>query len=349
MSPEHSLAAQENLNPSRLIDSLEHFPKARILIIGDAMIDEYLTGDAYRISPEAPVPVVHIENERYLVGGAGNVARNITALGAQAVLVGVRGSDAAGRKLERCLHEDRINFSLLTLQSRPTTVKTRILARQQQVLRFDKEDASALELGDTDAILALAGEHLPDCDAVVVSDYGKGLVSQRFMKGLQERLEASGRTVPLLVDPKPQNFSLYQGVTILTPNAKETSESIHLPTKTPEELVRAGQAIMEQLQCRHLLTTLGSKGMAVFESRDSIWHIPTTAKQVFDVTGAGDTVIAVLALGFALNLPLVQACLLANYAAGIVVAQVGAGAVSPHQLIQAVTSLPIPKVARWNT
>lgn len=337
----------ERSSVQQLLQSLETFSSMRVLIIGDVMVDEYLTGDADRISPEAPVPVVRVEQEKHLVGGAGNVARNIRALGGQVALVGVRGSDAAGHKLEHCLHEDRVVFSLLSLENRPTTIKTRILARQQQVLRFDKEDSSPLPEADIEALLGLAAEHLPDCGAVVVSDYGKGLVSASLMSGLRKLIEQSGRQVPVLVDPKPVNFACYKGVTIMTPNTKETGESVHMPVKTQEEILKAGQAILRELGCPHLVTTLGSRGMAVFESPDRVWHIPTTARQVFDVTGAGDTVIAVLALGFAAGLPLISSCLLANYAAGIVVGIVGAGTAAPHQIMEAASSLPLPQVARW--
>ena len=330
-----------------LIHSVEGFASARVLIIGDIMMDEYLMGDAERISPEAPVPVVLVENEKRLVGGAGNVARNITALGGKARLIGVRGIDAAGHALEYCLAQDGISPSMLTLPHRPTTMKTRILARQQQVLRFDREDASPLAAEETAAILDLVAAHLPDSDAVVISDYGKGLVSQDLMSGLHTLVEAQGRTIPVLVDPKPQNITLYRGVTILTPNAKETSESAHLPVKTPQEIVFAGQSIMQELGCRHLLTTLGARGMAVFQHTNEVWHIPTMARRVFDVTGAGDTVIATTALGLATGLPLVEACLLANYAAGVVVGEVGAAVVTPNQLAETIATLPQPQVGRW--
>lgn len=347
MTQASSESYNEHISLPLLIEGLEHFSRMRVLIIGDVMIDEYLTGDADRISPEAPVPVVRIEGEKLLVGGAGNVARNITALGGQAFLVGVRGSDRFGRTLEKCLHEDRIIFSLLSLANRPTTVKTRVLARQQQVLRIDRENSSPLPAGDAEAILALAAEYLPDCGAVVVSDYGKGVVSSSFMLGLREMIRASGRAIPVLVDPKPQNFGLYEGVSILTPNARETGESVHMPVKTQDEILRAGLAIMRQLKCPQLLTTLGSRGMAVFENAETVWHIPTSARQVFDVTGAGDTVIAALSLGLAAGLPLVHSCLLANYAAGIVVGLVGAGVATPAQIIEAATARDLPQITRW--
>lgn len=332
---------------ARLSAFLERFRQARVLILGDVMMDEYLIGDADRISPEAPVPVVRIEGEKRLVGGAGNVARNVTALGGRAVLVGVRGDDVAGELLQQCLSQERIAHSLLSLDSRPTTTKTRILARQQQVLRFDKEDAAPFAPQDIESLLTLAAKHLDECNALILSDYGKGFVSEVMVEGLHELLRKTGRNIPVLVDPKPQNIELYRGVSLLTPNAKETSEATRLPVKTPQEIVLAGQSLIKRLGCQHLVTTLGSRGMAVFEDSGTVWHIPTSARQVFDVTGAGDTVIAAIAMGLAVGLSLVSACLLANYAAGIVVGQVGAATTSPKQMAEALASLPQPEIERW--
>jgi rfaE bifunctional protein kinase chain/domain len=321
---------------------------ARVLIVGDVMLDAYLTGDAERISPEAPVPVVRVDGERHLVGGAGNVARNITALGGASMLIGVRGSDSAGEDLAHCLEREGVDFSLLMLQGRPTTVKTRVLARQQQVVRIDREDVSPLRKAQVRELLERTAKELPACGAVVISDYGKGVASREFMHGLRDSIRAVGKKIPVLVDPKPQHFMLYKGVTLLTPNAKETSEAVNMPVKTSQDVVSAGREVLRRLGAEHLVTTLGSQGMAVFESEERIWHIPTAARQVFDVTGAGDTVIAVLALGVASGLPLVQACLLANYAAGIVVAQVGAATVSAAALAEAVSALPAPVIGSWS-
>lgn len=333
--------------PERLISCMKKFARTRVLIVGDVMVDEYLTGDADRISPEAPVPVVRIEGEKQLVGGAGNVARNVTSLGGRAVLVGVRGNDAMGQIMGACLAREGIEHSLLTLENRPTTTKTRILARQQQVLRFDKEDAGPFSAKETATLLRLVSDCLEACDALVLSDYGKGIVSQEMAAGLQKLLQKAGRPVPVLVDPKPQNIHLYKGVSLLTPNAKETSEAARLPVKTPQDIVLAGQSLIKRLGCEHLVTTLGSRGMAVFENAKTVWHIPTVARQVFDVTGAGDTVIATIAMGLAAGIDLVTACLLANYAAGIVVSQVGAATTTTEQLAEAVVSLPRPDISRW--
>ncbi len=323
------------------------FDRARVLIVGDAMMDEYLVGDAERISPEAPVPVVLVGEEKRLVGGAGNVARNVTALGARAVLIGTRGNDPAGEAMEACLAADGIEAALLSLKGRRTTRKTRILARQQQMLRIDREDSAPLDGDAARRLLDTVRAHAGDCGAIVISDYGKGVVSETFMLGLHDLLRELKRNVPVLVDPKPQNIHLYAGVTLLTPNAKETSEAAGLPAKTPAQVLLAGRAIMEKLGCPHLVTTLGAQGMAVFLSSGEVWHLPTAALEVFDVTGAGDTVIAVTALGMAAGLSLLESCCLANYAAGLVVGEVGAATVSREKLLAAMRSRPLPALVRW--
>jgi rfaE bifunctional protein kinase chain/domain len=335
------------LAPQDLADSIPRLAGKRVLIVGDIMLDRYVSGAAERISPEAPVPIVRVEKEKSLVGGAGNVARNIAALGGTAVLVGVRGADAPGGDVERCLRRDGISHSLLSLEGRPTTVKTRVLAQRQQMLRIDREETGPLADKEIEALLELAAGEVKDCGAIVLSDYGKGVVTAGLMQGLRSLRHGKSRPVPLLVDPKPQNFSLYKNVTLLTPNAREASESVALPVSSPEEIVRAGRAILTASGSGHLVTTLGSRGMAVFEHAERVWHIPTSAVEVYDVTGAGDTVIAVLALGAAAELPLVHSSLLANYAAGIVVGQVGTAAATPAQLAEAIKSLPSPCVRRW--
>jgi rfaE bifunctional protein kinase chain/domain len=323
------------------------FCRTRVLIVGDAMMDEYLVGDAERISPEAPVPVVLVGEEKRLVGGAGNVARNITALGASAVLVGVRGNDPAGETMEACLAADGIDSALLPLKDRRTTRKTRILARQQQMLRIDREDSAPLDDSDRRRLLESVRAHAGNCGAIVISDYGKGVVSEAFMHELHSLLRELQCAVPVLVDPKPQNTACYAGVTLLTPNAKETSEATGLPVKTPEQTLRAGRTLMEKLGCPHLVTTLGAQGMAVFLSPDEVWHLPTAALEVFDVTGAGDTVISVTALGLAAGMSLLESCCLANYAAGLVVGEVGAATVSRDQLLAAMRSRLLPAMLPW--
>ncbi|MDL2316264.1 D-glycero-beta-D-manno-heptose-7-phosphate kinase [Desulfovibrio sp. OttesenSCG-928-A18] len=346
-TPLQTPAVTQDSERSRLQSLLPALEGAAVLLIGDCMLDSYLTGEADRISPEAPVPVVRVERERHLLGGVGNVARNIAALGGKGLLLGIRGQDQAGEELERNLRESGISHALLPLAQRPTTIKTRVLARKQQVLRFDREEVSPLPEEHTQTLLQRVRQHLPACGALVVSDYGKGVVTRSCMLGLLRIIEEDGRGIPLLVDPKPMNFSLYSGVSMLTPNARETSESVNMPVRTREEIIAAGQKFMDRLDCRHLLTTLGEMGMALFQDRNNIYHIPTSARAVFDVTGAGDTVISILALALAAGISLLDACQLANYAAGIVVAEVGAAVATRTQINDSILQLPLPQIARW--
>ena len=228
----------------------------RVLVVGDIMLDAYLIGDADRISPEAPVPVVRIEKERYLLGGAGNVARNIVALGGVATLVGVVGKDASADRIRGLARDEGICGSFVALPQRPTTVKTRVMARRQQMLRLDSEDASPLSSGDQEALLSVIAEQLPAHDVVILSDYSKGIVSLSFMSRLRGLLAAGPHQVKVLIDPKPGNVGLYGGSFLLTPNTKETGECAGMPVRNREEILAAGRAILEKVGCPHLLTTL---------------------------------------------------------------------------------------------
>ena len=301
----------------------------RVLVVGDIMLDAYLIGDADRISPEAPVPVVRIEKERYLLGGAGNVARNIVALGGVATLAGVMGKDASADRIRGLVRDEGICGAFVALP-----------------LRLDSEDASPLSSADQEALLSVITEQLPAHDVVILSDYSKGIVSLSFMSRLRGLLATSPHQVKVLIDPKPSNVGLYGGSFLLTPNTKETGECAGMPVRSREEILAAGRAILEKVGCPHLLTTLGSDGMALFSGPSEVWHVPTMAQDVFDVTGAGDTVIATLGLGLAAGLPLLASCVLANYAAGLVVAQVGAAVASPDALREAIRELPVT-ITKW--
>lgn len=318
----------------------------RVLVVGDLMLDAYLMGDADRISPEAPVPVVRIESERYLLGGAGNVARNIVSLGGEATLIGSVGRDLSAERIRALVSEERICGALVALPDRPTTVKTRVMARRQQMLRLDQEDAGLFSATELDAVLAVVAERISAHEVIILSDYSKGLVSAAFMARLQTLIDACPHPVRVLIDPKPSNVGLYGGSFLLTPNTKETGECAGLPVRNREEILAAGRAILAKVGCPHLLTTLGSDGMALFSGESDVWHVPTMAQDVFDVTGAGDTVIATLGLGLAAGLPLLASCVLANYAAGLVVAQVGAAVASPVALREAIRELPVA-ITKW--
>lgn len=326
---------------------LEDLRAGRVLVVGDVMVDTYLMGDALRISPEAPVPVVRVEETRHLLGGAGNVARNIAALAGQSVLVGLIGRDRDGDRLEAMLNEAGVTPRLVRGE-RPTTVKSRVLARNQQMIRLDQESQSPATPEEYSALLRVLEPLVPEFDVAVVSDYGKGLVSAGILDDIR-RLGRSGGCgeIKVLVDPKPQNISCYRNAWMLTPNAKETSESTGLPVHTRAEILAAGRRLREKLDAAHVLTTLGADGMALFSADGPVWHVPTMARQVFDVTGAGDTVIATAALALAVGFPLVDACVLANYAAGIVVGKVGAATASVEELHAAMQGAPVI-MERWD-
>lgn len=335
------------IDSKSLRDHVSRLQGKDVLIVGDVMVDEYLMGDAERISPEAPVPVIRVAEDRHLVGGAGNVARNVRTLGGVPHLVSVSGTGPRSGLLRSVLDSEGITPQLIEIPGRTTTIKTRVIARQQQMLRIDREDASPVEGVYLDRLLERVESLLDGKRVVIVSDYGKGIVTAAFMRRLTELCNARPDRPLILVDPKTPNFHLYTGVYLLTPNAKETSEGSGRPAGTREEIMAAASAIFERLGCDHLLTTLGPKGMALFKAHAEVWHVPTVAQKVYDVTGAGDTVIATVGLCLAAGLPLLESCILANYAAGIVVGQVGAAAVTPDELRQAIATLPAPCVDRW--
>lgn len=335
------------VTPGQLIKKLDALCGAHVLIVGDVMLDEYLLGDASRISPEAPVPVVLIEEQRYMLGGAGNVARNISALGGRPTLISACGDGHNSALLQQLLQSEKIGADLLLLQGRPAATKTRVMARGQQLVRIDREDASPFSPEATSTLLQKLEKAWPTARVLIVSDYNKGIVNKDFVEGLQKIRQAHSNPVQVLVDPKPRNFALYQNMDLLTPNTQETGEAAGLPVRGKEEIIAAGQAIFNKIHCRHLLTTLGAKGMALFMGPDQVMHIPTVARKVFDVSGAGDTVIATTALALSAGLNLLEACMIANFAAGNVVAEVGSATTSTEKIAEAIANFGELPVERW--
>ncbi|QJB56013.1 D-glycero-beta-D-manno-heptose-7-phosphate kinase [Pseudodesulfovibrio sp. zrk46] len=319
----------------------------KVMIIGDLMLDHYMIGGVDRISPEAPVPVVRVEKESSLLGGAGNVARNITALGGEAVLVSMVGEDGDGSILERLCNEAQVTTKFIRCQARPTTKKTRIIASNQQVVRVDQEQIGPLQDAEMDELFNYLQSVISDFPVIILSDYGKGFISAEFMDRFNAMIDNLPERPKVLVDPKTVNYDLYTGVDLLTPNTKEAGEGAGFPVADMESVIRAGDALFDRLQCKNLLITMGGDGMALFEGKDSIQHVPTFARKVFDVTGAGDTVIATIALALSAGTDLLTACTLANYAAGVVVAQVGAATASISDLKDVVDELPEPIVTSW--
>jgi D-glycero-beta-D-manno-heptose-7-phosphate kinase len=316
----------------RLIEAISRFPACRILVVGDLMLDSFIWGEVSRISPEAPVPVVEVREESQLLGGSANVAHNVASLGGKAAVAGVIGDDHAGRLLLRLFEEISVStYGLVSEDDRPTTVKTRIIARHQQVVRFDREWRASLKGDTVNRILSCIRESLPNLDGIIVSDYAKGVVTREFLDALRRIISRS--TVPVVVDPKVQHADLYRSFTMVTPNNHEASQMSGIGIQDEESLIRAGKLLLQQLECESVLITRGKEGMSLFHCDGQIVHIPTVAQRVFDVTGAGDTVIAAVTLGIVAGLSREDAALLANLAAGIVVGEVGTAAVSADQLL----------------
>lgn len=306
---------------------VSRFSKLRILVVGDVMLDRFVVGDVTRINPEAPVPVLAVRREYEVPGGAANAAANAASLGARVAVVGYVGQDAEGARLGKLLRARRIAAELVAAQ-RPTVAKIRAIARGQQLLRLDYENDKAPPRRVGDALLDRVRGLLPRIDAVLVSDYGKGVVTDRLMACLTG---GSGAPPVVTVDPKPEHVALYRDVTLLTPNTKEAGACAHVPVRTDRDVARVGRQLSRDLNA-HVLITRGERGMSLYAREGETFDLPTVAKEVIDVTGAGDTVIAAVTLGLAARVPLRDAVRLANVAAGIVVSKVGTAAVTAAEL-----------------
>jgi D-beta-D-heptose 7-phosphate kinase/D-beta-D-heptose 1-phosphate adenosyltransferase len=303
-----------------------------VLVIGDLMLDEFIWGKVGRISPEAPVPVVEVTGQSFHLGGAGNVAANLRALGGEAVLVGVIGKDAAGERVKEVLLQTGVTPALAVSEGeRPTTVKTRIVAHHQQIVRADREIADDLAGALEDALLVELREHLASCRAVLVSDYQKGVVTPRVMKEVRARARRLG--LPVLVDPKVGHFPRYKGATLVTPNQLEAEQVTGVRIRSEADVHRAGERLLKLTGGPAALITRGEHGMSLFEAGRPPVHIETAARAVFDVTGAGDTVIATLALALCADARLRDAAALANHAAGVVVGKVGTATATPAEVL----------------
>lgn len=322
-----------NAEIERMIEAVRTFPRYRVLVVGDIMMDQFLWGEVSRISPEAPVPVVKVERETFLLGGAANVLNNLVGLKGQVLLAGVVGADGMGRRLLRKLEGLGTSTDGIVIEEgRPTAIKTRIIAHNQQVVRVDREKVGPIRSRTLKTLLQVIRRHIRTIDGIVISDYGKGVVSQELIQGI--KAIAEGKDLPILVDPKPQNIHWYEGVTLITPNHLEAEAAVGRRLETEEDLLWAGRRLLRKTRCRSVLITRGKEGMTLFMRNKGVEHIPTVAKKVFDVTGAGDTVIATLILSLLSGMTFIQACRTANYAAGIVVGEVGTAAVKAEELIR---------------
>ncbi len=324
---------QEVIDFQKLARAVRAFDNTAVLVVGDLMLDRFVWGEVSRISPEAPVPVVEVQEETVLLGGAANVANNIRAMGGGCFLGGVVGSDDSAGSLMELSATTGIDTRAVIQDNGPTTVKTRIVARGQQVVRVDREEKRLLAGEVLNALKSAFAEVVPEAGCVVVSDYAKGVVTLDVMKGLMEATAQAG--IPLLVDPKPSNMDIYRGATMLTPNSFEASAMSGIEITDTETLSRAASNIMEKLATQAVLITRGAQGMGLIERDKPLYTIPTMAREVFDVTGAGDTVIATFSMGIANGLRMTEAAWLANVAAGIVVGKVGTATVSSEELVEA--------------
>lgn len=332
------------LTSQRVRQLFEAARQRRILVVGDVMLDQFIWGNVGRISPEAPVPVVEFQRESFMPGGAANVARNLSALGVQTELFAIVGRDEAGKKLEQLLTEQRVDCrGLLGQASRSTSIKTRIVAHQQQVVRVDRETCLDIDGPTVRRLLASLEPAILAADAVIVGDYGKGVVTQALLDEI--RKFCHGRGVWISVDPKPVHQLNLSGLSLITPNRKEAFELANLPDSSPvddplqdQALLAVADKLLADLQPALLLITLGDNGMLLCQRKQKPFHIPTVAQEVFDVSGAGDTVIATFTLAIAAGASPLEAAVISNHAAGVVVGKVGTATVTPEELVKSFAS-----------
>ncbi len=326
------------MNLRRAQQIISNFTGRRIIVLGDLMLDEFIWGEVRRISPEAPVPVVEIKRETWHPGGAGNAVSNLLDLGAEAIPVGVVGDDEAAKiLLERFGARNAGTGGVITDPSRPTTRKTRIVAHSQQMVRADREDRSPITKVVEDRIIAAFDDALSNADAVIISDYDKGTLTPRLLHAVVESTHMQNKIVCL--DPKLRNFHCYREVDVITPNHNEAERATNIEIADDASLLAAARRIREMLGCENVLITRSEHGMSLLDASGRMTHIPAVAREVYDVTGAGDTVIATLTLALASGAQLNEAAIIANHAAGIVVGKVGTATVSREELLMTLLNL----------
>lgn len=318
------------LDPTRLEKLVDRFRQVRLLVMGDVVLDEYLWGDVDRVSPEAPVPVVHVNRESRVLGGAGNVVRNIVALGGSCAFCAVIGPDEAGRRVSGLLEELGIDpAGLVVDETRPTTRKTRVIARSQQMVRFDRESVDSIAPASARRLLRAIAAALPGSDGAVLEDYGKGVLSTRVIAGAMRRFQEKG--VPVAVDPKA-SLRAYRGASLLKPNLREAEQLAGIVVNGPRDLARAAARLRRSIGGGAVVVTRGSEGMTLFEGKGAGIEVRTAAREVFDVQGAGDTTIAALALALRAGASLLEAAVIANAAAGVVVGKIGTATAAPEEV-----------------
>ncbi|PZR57870.1 MAG: D-glycero-beta-D-manno-heptose-7-phosphate kinase [Candidatus Meridianibacter frigidus] len=318
------------LSPPDARTFFERMRGRSIMVIGDVMLDEWIWGAVSRISPEAPVPVVAVSDHSFTLGGAGNVVSNLCALGAQVRFVGAIGNDRLALRIHGLLEDIGVSDeALIKVDDRPTTRKTRIVAHNQQVVRADWESTQPLEASDRERICALVRRYAGEVDGIVLSDYAKGLLSR-------DVVDAALPAPVVVADPKPQNLALFAGVTCVAPNAAEAAAACGITITDDESLETAGSRILELLHSKYVVVTRGEAGMSLFGGDGERLHVPSVARSVFDVSGAGDTAVAVLALALAARAPIGLALQLANFAAGTVVEKLGTATASAEEILELV-------------
>jgi D-beta-D-heptose 7-phosphate kinase/D-beta-D-heptose 1-phosphate adenosyltransferase len=326
---------------------LSRLSKGQVLVVGDIIMDEFIWGKVNRISPEAPVPVVTVKEETQLLGGAANVVNNIRSLGGQVFLAGLIGGDERGREILRLLEERGVDTGgILVDPRRPTTVKTRVIAHSQQVVRFDRENQDPLSQGYADSMASYVREMIQSVDTVVIADYGKGVVTAELVHLITKISKKENK--PVALDPKINRFHLYRDVTVVTPNSQEASTASGMEINDDDSLKEAGEKLLDRFNCEALVITRGEDGMALFEKGKETILVPTTAREVFDVTGAGDTVIGAMGLTLAVGASFSEAVLISNFAAGVVVGKVGTAMVTLEELRTAIgeAERQVPGVSR---
>jgi rfaE bifunctional protein kinase chain/domain len=319
------------MNREQTRQIIDKFSGFRVVVLGDLMLDEFIWGEVRRISPEAPVPVVEVKRETLSLGGAGNVISNLIDLGAQVFPIGVVGNDQAAVLIRDRLSERGSETSgLISDPTRPTTRKTRILAHNQQIVRADREEHKAVSAGIEARVIEVYNSFLDQADAVIISDYDKGLLTPGMLGGVIESARANGKLICL--DPKIRNFRHYRRVDLITPNQQEAERATNIEITDDQSLSAAAHRIIEMLDCENVLITRHEHGMTLLSERKTMTHIPTVAREVYDVTGAGDTVIATLTLCLAAGAKLEEAAIIANHAAGVVVGKIGTATLSRAEL-----------------
>lgn len=320
---------------SDLAAEIERLSGAQVLVLGDVMLDRFVYGAVDRVSPEAPVPVLKVSRQIAMLGGAGNVVRNLAALGGSSVFAGVIGADEIGQQVAQLLSaEPAVTPKLVTDESRPTSLKTRFVAGTQQLLRTDQEETGWIHAIVAEELLDHVSAALPEAGAVVISDYGKGTLTEWVLRQAIEEGRAAGK--PVIVDPKGRDYALYKGATVVTPNRKELAEATGMPTDTADAVENAARQIIEHGHVEAVLCTRGPEGMTLVGGKDEdVFHVPAEAREVFDVSGAGDTVVAVLAAALAAGIEMRDAVRLANAAAGVAVGKVGTAVVYPDEIAHA--------------